>query len=276
MKTNKEIHVVFGENSYLTLHKSGLLDPDDTEVIALSNALNEGPVCSLESTEQELQARTDWFIRITKAMFAGSYYDQHRSQIEDLGRLSRILEYVRLGSRIYLWTGLNAAEFTGTARLFYYIASYADNFSIATFPHFSTTKVNGKINCTNSLATTRQEEVPYIFKNFKLQSETDFQVWKKRGQVLMTQSGNLRILQDDGSLKEVPENYFDSALRDNCKIDFQESALTVAYTLFQIDFAVGDIFLTWRLIEMAKNKEIEYKGDLKALRDFELRLPVLP
>ena len=267
-----DVHVVCGEHSHNTLVASEILDQENTKIVVLSGSLNEGPLVGLEDSEAAVKARAEWFLNINNGIDIDRQDEEYRAHLEDITALKLILEYVKQGHRTYLWTGSVASEVMAIARLCYYIPNYYPYLFKADFPHIPTTNSRGETIYAESLYLTRVPEVKKILDHFKVLREEDFLCFQEMGHQLMNGKGTLRIVHKDGSLEEVAEDYFDRALLSNCHSEFLKSALVVAYTLIQIDFAVGDCFLASRLIEMAKSEQIDYRGELKAMKDFEVKL----
>ena len=57
-----------------------------------------------------------------------------------------------------------------------------------------------------------------------------------------------------------------------CSNEFQKSARIIGGTLVETEFSISDWFLNWRLIKMSEMNKIETIGELKDMRDYEVRI----
>ncbi len=269
----KDIHVVFNESAGNTLLRSKVLDPENSQIITLHDCQNIGPVCSLTSSKEEQGLRTEWLVDVY-----GGYLNPYEERVlriveEDLHSISTIINYALAGNKIYLWTGMDGAETAATGRLINYLPNNLPNILKVDFPGAQLPSFNERHNFINLLHCVKVTQVAQLMENFHPLTQEEYSSFKQVGKYLLDCKGELRILQDDFTLKEEKVSYFDQVLIDHCNTEFKPSALTVGYTLMAIDFQVGDGFLNWRLRELAKSNGIAYKGELKGMRDYEVKRP---
>jgi len=269
--SNKEIHIVFNESARNILLQSEVLDPENSQIITLQDSQNTGPACGLNSSKEEQELRTEWFLNL----YSGDK-SQYRESIlrvieEDLDSISTIIDYALAGNRIYLWTGHDGAEIAATSRLINCLPSNLHNILKVNFPGARLPTFREGDNFIKVLHTVKTTQVVQLIENFHPLTPEEYSSFKQIGKYLLDCKGELRILQNDFTLKEEQVSYFDQILIENCTTEFKPAARTVGYTLMAIDFQVGDGFLNWRLKELAKSNRIAYKGELTEMRDYEVK-----
>jgi len=271
MKKN-DIHIVFSESAENTLVRSKVLDPENSQIINLQDCQNIGPVCGLNPSKEQKERRTEWFL---------NFYSTDRSQnkeailriIEgDLRSISTIIDFAQAGNKIHLWTGHDCAETAATARLINYLPNHLPNILKVDYAGAQLPTFRERDDFIKLLHCVKLTQVAQLIENFQPLTPGEYSYFKQVGKYLLDSKGELRILQDDFTLKEEEISYFDQVLIEHCNTEFQPSALIVGYTLMAIDFQVGDGFLNWRLKELAKSHKVAYKGELKELRDYEVKV----
>ncbi len=77
----------------------------------------------------------------------------------------------------------------------------------------------------------------------------------------------IRILNGEGEMVAVEENYFDPFIIANCSDVWQGAARVIATILIEIEFAVGEGFLHRRIIHLAQEGSIKVRPNAKFFQD---------
>jgi hypothetical protein len=100
--------------------------------------------------------------------------------------------------------------------------------------------------------------------------EMDGETW--RG--LVAENGGIRTHEGGKKLLSRPENYYDAQLIATLSNNFQKGSRVLQQAMSKFGLPTGDMYLAWRLREMAATGMIELKGDTaKPYREWEVRLP---
>jgi len=120
----------------------------------------------------------------------------------------------------------------------------------------------------NKIATLIDSEVPI--------SDAERAQYRDHWEILKTEHAALRVIRD-GNLVSAPITHFDQALTGHVTRDWRKMARVVGGVLAdQSEAAIyqtGDLFLMSRLIALAEEGALEWRGDLYRMPDCELRLP---
>ncbi|MFA7493268.1 MAG: DUF3658 domain-containing protein [Proteiniphilum sp.] len=267
---NKDIHVVFGNSAKGLFIQSKKFDLDAIQLICLEDALNLGPICDLDSVE-EIKKRSNWWSKVfddPEKMGEEKTFTLINKDVETIKRV--VANYTN--EKIYLWTGLVASEIISTARLLYHLQPLNNHIHLFDFSNFSMKNVRGEVIHPECLSVTDLCRVDDVKKHFRILTEEELlkfrQLWKK------VKSENFLLwIVENGRIVEKDETYFDSFLLSYCSSEFQHPARVIGHTLYDADFNVGDSFLNYRLKQLILMEKVEYRGELKEMRHYKVRLP---
>ena len=265
----QDIHVVFGKSAKGQLIQSNRFDLNSIKLVCLEDCLNLGPICDVNA-EEEIIKRSSWLSKVfdqPTSMDTDSTYTLVNRDVETIKTL--VANYKH--ERIYLWTGLAAAEIIHTARLLYHLQPQSNHVYLFDFTNFSMNNIHGEVVYPRSLVATDLLRVEHPEKHFRqLTAEELLKFRKLWGKV---KSGNsLLWIFDKGQIVEKEETYFDSFLLSYCTHEFQHPARIIGHTLCDTDFNVGDSFLNYRMKLLALMNKVEFRGELKQMWDYEVRI----
>lgn len=265
----KDIHVVFGRAARGAFVASKEFDLESIQLICLDDILNIGPICDLYSIE-DIEKRKDWLLNT----LGDNPYRQTLSEVEhDIEAIRSLVEYSELMGNIFIWTGCFAHEVIGTARLLYHLKNCDKNVFIIDFAKVAVKRrIDDMIIYPKTLSILDGLQVSEASKYFNLIDENQIMEWKNIWEVIRKGDSMIRVLGADGDIYEKDETYYDSFLEINCKDEFQSAARVIGHTLCDIDFAVGDGYLNWRLKQLALAGKIESRGELNQIRDYDVRI----
>lgn len=261
----KDIHVVFGRSAKGTFIASQEFDLNEIQLICLEDNLNIGPICDLYSSE-DIVKRKEW-----ESKLFGDTPDLNPIE-GDIEAIKSIVESPRKMGNIFLWTGCYANEIINTARLLYHLSQHEKSVFIVDFANVAVKRqIDGMTIYPRTLSATAPFQVKEVLNHFKLINENQLLKWESIWEDMLTRDTMLRVLGEDGEIHHKNETYLDTFLELNCKDEFQGAAWVIGRTLCDIDFAVGDGYLNWRLKQLSLKGKIETRGKLKEIRDYEVR-----
>lgn len=123
---------------------------------------------------------------------------------------------------------------------------------------------------SNCLATRRPEDLDGIFNIVKKIDRDSKTLYAEEWERLKKDQKTSRILQN-GKVISVEEEYYDQDLLNNCTSEFQNAAKVIGKTMGQQKSTVGDHYLLCRIYVLINQNLLDWKGNLKAIRSFEIR-----
>jgi len=258
----KDTHIIFDRCGKGTFVQSKAFDLDKIRLICLEDCLlNIGPLCDL-STSENAEKRLNWLSKI------GDF------DLDFVTKDLKTLEHFETNDNIFLWAGYCASEILSTARFLYHLPKHKGNIFIADFPNIPSNDVHGNVIYPTSLTVCSLDNVSNVAKHFKQLTDEDITKWRKIWEKIRLGDSMLRVMNQNGEILEKDETYFDSVLMSYCTNEFQNSAKIIGTALcYDIDFAVGDGFVNWRLKQLVLNNKLEARGILNEIRDYEVKLP---
>jgi len=264
----KDLHIVF-RHADRTIMDSSVFDPDDIDIYKLVDDLSIGPICDLVATD-EVRSRKEWL----ENTFGDLMFKEEILSVvdKDITVISKIVEMADKCKDIYIWTGHNVSEVISTARVLSHLIKLDKCIYVLDFSDIQVRNIHGEIVSPKSLLQTASFQIKDVVNHFRRQTITDLQKWESIWSDVQSVRSHLRVLDNDGSICHMQDSYFDTYLLSNCKSEFLKAARVIGATLVDIDFAVSDSYLNWRLKELAIKKKLQYRGQLIDIRDFEVRI----
>lgn len=264
----KDLHIVF-RHADRTIMDSSVFDPDDIDLYKLVDDLSIGPIWDLPAIDDG-RFRKEW---LEKTFGDLVFKDDILSAVDkDIALISTIVEMADKCKDIYIWTGRDASEVINTARVLSRLIKLDKRIYVLDFSDINVRNIDGIIVSPKSLLQTASFQIKDVANHFRQQTITDLQKWESMWSDIKSVRSHVRVLDKDGSICHVQDSFFDTSLLSYCKSEFQEAARVIGPTLADIDFAVSDSYLNWRLKELANNKKLQYRGCLIEIRDYEVRL----
>jgi hypothetical protein len=264
----KNLHVVFHRVAKETLLRSQAFDPDAIRLICLEDALAIGPLFDMDS-DKAYERRTRWLSEVfeEKQMSIDEWVGHDSKAIAD------ILERPGEVDAIYLWTGYCAGEILSAARFVSHAAQLGKPLFQINFPNIPMRIWNGEIIYPESLVVTNPNQVGQLTEHFIPLNDKDmeayFRIWEKA-----VSTDSLLRIRDHISARKIRHeqvDYFDHFLQRHCTDEFKKAARVIGETLCDIEMSVGDGFLNWRLKLLCHAGKLAYRGELKTMRDYEIK-----
>ncbi|TKG95215.1 DUF1835 domain-containing protein [Puteibacter caeruleilacunae] len=264
---NYDIHIVFGRVSRCLID-SNEIDPGTSKIISIYDDLSVGPLCDIGEEENVLR-RKKWFQNVYGDI---SYFSEISDFIDsDLDSIESLIENSNEIGKVFLWTGSYVSEMVSTARLISHLLKLDRDILIVDYPNIAVKSVLGETVFPRSLVETAPSQVKEVLQHFRRIDEKELLAWKDLWKKQKLENGELRVLEQQKQVSVKGTDYFDSLLLRNCTEDFQKAARVIGCTLVDIDFAVNDDYLNWRLKQLASEGRIEAEGELQEIRDYGVR-----
>ena len=82
---------------------------------------------------------------------------------------------------------------------------------------------------------------------------------------------SVRMVDVKGVFRDLVADKINRTLISFCKPEYQKSALVIGETLVALEFEVSDATLNWMLKALVRNGQLEAKGKLREMRDYEVK-----
>ncbi len=81
----------------------------------------------------------------------------------------------------------------------------------------------------------------------------------------------MRILEGGKKLVQYDSNFYDEELKKFITAEWQKASKIINNFLNKAKHTTGDMYLLWRLKLILQNEEFEAQGNIKGLKDFEVK-----
>lgn len=267
------LHIVFGQSSVANLKAAFELDPQlEGEMLCFEDDLAVGPLFILDTPEGR-SARRDWWMMMQEVPQPVLAEGEEAAVPEDPVRSlkARLREEEEL--EVWIWAGQNACDVCG----YYWLISQLDRFSGRI--HLIYLNNLPFLNEKNAVfyPTHLHQIMPKEFlKAKKLAREVSLAEFELDGDEwhrMMNENAGVRLLEGGKKIRGEAASYYDKDLLQQLTKDFQKAHKVIAQATGKFKYPVMDQYLSWRLKELIKEGKVESKGELKTMRDFEVKLP---
>ncbi len=265
------IHIVFQEPDIAVLQQAIELDASLAgDIVLIKDDFAVGPLQAL-FTEEGAEQRKQWW----REVLAGGELD---GRVDD-GSVDDVKTVAELSLRLqeqpeeicWIWAAQNKHDVSG----YYWLISQLKDFQGRIFilylnnlPFFNE---KGGIFYPNRLATIPPKEFLKAKKLARPVTLSEFEIDPDEWIRLSSQDKRVRLLEGGKKLVQYDEDFYDDTLKGFITGDWQKAARIISQFLHKAKETTGDAYLLWRLKQLVQDEDFEIQGQLKGMKDFEVR-----
>ncbi|SFD50180.1 Protein of unknown function [Chitinophaga sp. CF118] len=272
------VHIVFGESSATAL--SGAFELDETlkgEVLYFEDDLSVGPLFILDTKDGQ-SGRKQWWNQLTGAQVPVVAEGAEVAPEEDNGDFEKFRQLKALlkaepEQEVWIWAGQNARDVCGYYWLISQMYDFAGRIHILYLNNLPFLNEKGGLFYPTHLHQIIPKEFLKAKKLARPVSLAEFEIDGDEWSRMMNENAGIRLLEGGKKIKGEPTVFYDKELLSQVTAEFQKAFKVIGLVTGKLKYPVMDQFLGWRLKELIKQEKIESKGELKTIRDFEVKLP---
>jgi hypothetical protein len=270
------IHIVFNEADVPVLKEAIKLD--DTlhgDVIQVKDDFAVGPLRDIY-TQEGMTARKQWW----RDVLAGSDIEGKvdDGSVDDQKTVQQLKEKLDSNTEeiVWIWAAQNKHDVSGYYWLMSQLADYQGRIHILYLNNLPFFNEKGNIFYPEHLEQIPPKEFLKAKKLARPITLSEFEVdadeWKK----ITEQDKYVRLLEGGKKLVQHDVDYYDTELKKYITGEWQKANKIISAFFHKAKHLTGDMFLLWRLkqILMMQSEDYEVQGNLKGLKDFEIRKKV--
>jgi hypothetical protein len=266
---SRNVHVVFGLYAKLKLEDSFLISQKLTgEVICLGDDLRIGPIAETD-TAIGLLERNNWFETVGDETITDYFVVQGCSDHKTTESIKQLLLE---GQVIHIWYGNNSFDLLSLGRLLDAIQSFRKQIILAPISKHVFINLRKWEFVAESLGVLRAEQVQDLEQDFKIPTEQDLDTFTKIWSTAKKRKESLRMVNAEGVFKDNVADEINKVLVSFCYKEYQPSARVVGETFVALNYEAADSTLNWMLKTLVITGQLEARGTLKMMRDYEVRL----
>ncbi len=270
------IHIVFQEPDVAVLQQAIALDNSlQGEIVLIRDDFAVGPIKDIY-TEEGIALRKNWWRDVLtgtdlEAKVDDGTVDDNKTAAELKTKLDNDEEEI-----LWIWAAQNKHDVSGYYWLMSQLKDYQGKIFILYLNNLPFFNEKGSIFYPDRLSTIPAKEFLKAKKLARPITLSEFEVdpdeWKK----LADQNKYVRLLEGGKKLVQHDEDFYDEELKKYVPAEFVKAGKIIHQFLAKAKHTTGDMFLLWRLKHMLQSPdEFEVQGNIKGLKDFEIKKKVV-
>ncbi|HYF30892.1 MAG TPA: DUF1835 domain-containing protein [Chitinophagaceae bacterium] len=265
------IHVVFNEADVEVLQQAIALDESmQGEVVQIRDDYAVGPIQNLYIGEG-IAARREWW----KQILAGGDYAglADNDEIDDYRTVANLVGTLRRdsGEMIWIWAAQNKHDVSGYYWLLHFMKEFQGRVHILYLNNLPFINEKGQLFYPEWLSSIPPKEFLKARKLARPITPSEFEVDPDEWTRLSNENKGVRILEGGKKLVQHDYDFYDADLRKYITPEWQKASRIIHNFLHKNKHTTGDAYLLWRLKLMLANGEYDVNGEVKNMRDFEVK-----
>ena len=266
------IHIVFEEANIEALKKSFELDPSmEGEILLINDDFAVGPINDL-FTQEGIVSRKDWWKTVLND---GPYQHLLEDDSKDDNKTVTLLKE-RLVSQpeevIWIWAAQNKHDVCSYYWLMCQLKDLQGSVFILYLNNLPFINEKGNIFYPTNLFQIQPKEFIKAKKLARPITLSEFEIDPDEWHKIMNENKGVRLLEGGKKLAQKEIAYYDAELIKFISNDWIKLNKLFSQYYGKIKETTGDAFLFWRLKQLSVQGEINMQGNLKNLKDIEIRL----
>lgn len=267
------IHIVFQEGDIAVLKKAQELDETMTgEVLIVRDDYAVGPLENIYEVDG-YQQRREWWRRLLEISPYNT--DQLMEMVDDRLLVHNLKKSLDENEKqeVWIWMGQNQHDVCGYYWLMSQLADYQGRILVLYLNNLPFINEKGNIFYPTAIHQIQPKEFLKAKKLNRKITLSEFEVdpdeWKK----LCTENAMVRVLEGGKKIASKDADYYDKDILAGLTAEPQKGAKAMAAILGKMKVKTGDVFLLWRMINLAAEEKIEIIGETaKGWKEFDVKL----
>jgi hypothetical protein len=267
------IHIVFQEADIAVLKKAQELDKTlagDVQIVRDDFAV--GPLENIYETEGYQQRREWW-----KSLLEISPYntDQLMEMVDDRLVVHNLKKTLAEAGKeeVWIWMGQNQHDVCGYYWLMSQLKDYYGRVYVLYLNNLPFINEKGQIFYPTALHQIQPKEFLKAKKLARKITLSEFEVDPDEWGKLCAENAAIRILEGGKKIVSKDADFYDKDVLNGLTTEPQKGVRAMHNILGKMKIKTGDVFLLWRMKELAAQDRLEITGDpSKGWKEFEVKL----
>lgn len=268
------MHIVFQQADVNILSKSFDLDESlRQEIFEIKDDYAVGPLLNIYS-EEAIANRKEWWLKV---LSGGDY-----SGSVDTGNVNDAKTFQEISSQLqsneeenmWIWVASNKHDVSGYYWLISQLKSYVGRVYVLHLNNLPFINEKGNIFYPENLYEIPPKEFLKAKKLARQVTASEFEIDPDEWAKLCNENKMIRISEGAKKLSQHNEDFYDKYLLDFITTDWQKASKVIYQFLGKSKQTTGDAYLLWRLKQLIENNTIDAQGEIKNMKDFEVKKKV--
>jgi hypothetical protein len=264
------LHIVFQEADICVLKKA--IDLDESlkgEIMIIRDDYAVGPIEKLDEAEG-WQQRRDWWKELLVYSPYGDITDMVNDRLTVHNLKKQLDEDDQL--RVWIWMGQNQHDVCGYYWLISQLKEYYGRINVLYLNNLPFINDKGSIFYPKTLHEILPKEFIKAKKLNRQVTLSEFEVDPDEWNRLCNENGMVRILEGGKKIVSNGPDFYDNEILHVLTGEWQKGHRFIHHVLGKMKIKTGDVFLLWRVKELAEEGKLEINGEpSKGWKEFEVR-----
>lgn len=266
------IHIVFNTADTTVLQQA--IEMDETlagAVLEIKDDYAVGPLQNIYTAEG-IDARRNWWTEV----LAGGDYDGKTStgEVDDNAIVTHLKTTLNENPEeiVWIWAAQNKHDVSGYYWLISQLKDYQGRVFILYLNNLPFINEKGLIFYPEWLHIIPPKEFLKAKRLARPVTLSEFEVDPDEWTRLCNEGLEVRLLEGGKKLVQKEAGFYDEELKKFITADWQKASKIIHQFLSKAKQTTGDAYLLWRLKQMIAAGGFDTQGDLKKMKDFEVKL----
>lgn len=265
------IHIVFNEPDIDVIAKAIELDESlSGEIVVVRDDYAVGPLEDI-FTPEGAELRKQWW----QSVLVGGDYDNliQEGKVDDASVVLGLKEKLDANQEevLWIWAAQNKHDVSGYFWLMSQLSEYQGRIFILYLNNLPFINEKGNIFYPDWLSQIPPREFIKAKKLARPITSSEFEVDPDEWNKICMEGKMVRLLEGGKKLTQKDVDYYDADLIRFITNDNQKASKIIHQFLTKNKETTGDAFLLWRLKSIVQNEGFEVHGELKGMKDFEIK-----
>jgi len=269
------VHIVFNEADIEALSKSFELNESlKGDIIQVKDDYAVGPIKDIFSDEG-IATRKQWW----REVLAGGDYDgkADSGEVDDEKTVTELKDKLLddPAEVLWIWAAQNKHDVSGYYWLVSQLKDFQGRISILYLNNLPFINEKGNIFYPEWLHTIPAKEFVKAKKLARPVTASEFEIDQDEWNKLCNEDKGVRILEGGKKLAQYYYDFYDEELKKFITANWQTAHKLIGIFLHKATHKTGDAFILWRLKHILASGAYDVQGELKKMKDFEIKLKVV-
>ena len=265
------MHIVFQQEDISTLQKSFDLDESlRDEIIQIKDDYAVGPLKNIYSQEG-IEERKQWW----RNVLSEGDYDGHvdTGEVNDNKIVEDIKEKLSSNEeeKVWIWVASNKHDVSGYYWLMTQLKDFVGRIYVLSLNNLPFINDKGNIFYPENLFEIPPREFLKAKKLARPITSSEFEIDPDEWAKIYNENKIVRILEGAKKLSQHDEDFYDKYILEFITLDWQKANKIIQQFLNKSKHTTGDAFILWRLKELISKNVIDAQGEIKKMKDFEVK-----
>lgn len=268
------MHIVFQQEDVKTLSKAFELDESlQSEIFEIKDDFAVGPLKNIYSPEG-IEERKQWWRKV----LAGGDYNDHvdAGEVNDEKTVIAIKKELENNTvqDVWIWVASNKHDVCGYYWLMSQLKEFQSRVYVLMLNNLPFINDKGSIFYPENLSEIPPREFLKAKKLARLITASEFEIDPDEWLKISNENKMVRLLEGAKKLSQHEVDFFDKYIMEFITSDWQKAGKVIHQVISKAKQTTGDAFLLWRIKELISANAIDSQGELRNMKDFEIKKKV--